>query len=83
MMQPNVTHDGDAALTLRFWLAIVITGVVSGLLGDLLMWLLKLTSYLAFGAKGFEDFAAKVAAAGPWSRLWPGLLGGVSAGVGW
>ena len=83
MMQPNVTHDGDAALTLRFWLAIVITGVVSGLLGDLLMWLLKLTSYLAFGAKGFEDFAAKVAAAGPWSRLWPVLLGGVIAGVGW
>lgn len=83
MMQPNVTHDGDAALTPRFWFAIVITGVVSGLLGDALMWLLKLTSYLAFGARGFDDFAAKVAAADGWSRLWPVLLGGVIAGVGW
>ena len=37
MEQPNVTHDGDAALTPRFWLAVALTGVATGLFGDLLM----------------------------------------------
>ncbi|NYJ74318.1 chloride channel protein [Allobranchiibius huperziae] len=83
MMQPNVTHDGDAALTLRFWGAIVLTGVLTGLIGDLLMGLLRLVSRIAFGARGFGDFADKVAAAGPWHRLTPLLVAGVIGGVGW
>jgi CIC family chloride channel protein len=40
MEQPNVTDDGAARLTPRFWLALVITGIVTGLFGDLLMWIL-------------------------------------------
>jgi CIC family chloride channel protein len=36
MEQPNVTSDGDAALTPMFWLAVVLTGVATGLFGDLL-----------------------------------------------
>lgn len=83
MMQPNVTHDGDAALTPRFWIAVVITGVVTGVVGDLLMALLRAVSWLAFGAEDFGDFANRVAAAGPWDRLWPVLFGGGIAGVGW
>lgn len=83
MLQPNVTHDGDAALTVRFWIAIVMTGVVTGLIGIALMELLRFVSWLAFGAHTFGDFAGKVAAAAPWDRLWPVLLAGVIAGVGW
>ena len=30
MEQPNVTHDGEARLTPQFWLAVVLTGVVTG-----------------------------------------------------
>jgi CIC family chloride channel protein len=35
--QPNVTGDGDAALTPIFWVMVVLTGVATGLFGDLLM----------------------------------------------
>jgi len=40
MEQPNVTHDGEARLTPKFWLAVALTGVATGLFGDLLMWIL-------------------------------------------
>src|ERR1700689_1772440 len=40
MEQPNVTDDGDARLTPKFWFAVALTGVAAGLFGDLLMWLL-------------------------------------------
>jgi CIC family chloride channel protein len=48
MEQPNVTHDGDARLTPKFWLAVVLTGVATGLFADLLMWVLALAERLAF-----------------------------------
>src|ERR1700758_3484295 len=38
--QPNATGDGDAPLTPRFWVMLVITGVVTGLFADLMMLLL-------------------------------------------
>ena len=40
MEQPNVTDDGETRLTPQFWLAVALTGVATGLFGDLLMWLL-------------------------------------------
>ena len=40
MEQPNVTDDGGARLTPQFWFAVVLTGIATGLFGDLLMWLL-------------------------------------------
>ena len=46
--QPNATGDGDAALTPRFWLMVVLTGVATGLIGDLLMWVLFTVQHLAF-----------------------------------
>ena len=49
MEQPNVTGDGDTPLTLRFWVAVVVSGVVTGLFGALLMAVLFQVSYWAFG----------------------------------
>ncbi len=48
MEQPNVTHDGDARLTPKFWLAVVLTGIAAGLFGDFLMWVLALAERVAF-----------------------------------
>src|ERR1700689_172841 len=48
MEQPNATGDGDAALTPRFWLMVALTGVATGLFGDLLMWILSGVQHLAF-----------------------------------
>lgn len=49
MEQPNVTGDGDAALTPVFWLTVALTGVATGLLGDLMMAILFGMQHLAFG----------------------------------
>jgi len=68
MEQPNVTHDGDAALTPRFWLAVVMTGVVTGLVGDALMALLKFAETVAFSYHA-GSYSAAVAATSPLHRL--------------
>ena len=48
MEQPNVTHDGDARLTPQFWVAVVVTGIATGLFAMFLMWLLHLLEHVAF-----------------------------------
>ncbi len=48
MEQPNVTGDGDAEHTPIFWLMVVLTGVATGLFGDLLMIVLFGIQHLAF-----------------------------------
>jgi H+/Cl- antiporter ClcA len=58
MEQPNATGDGDAALTPRFWLMVVLTGVATGLFGDLLMWILFGVQHLAFSYHSGELQAA-------------------------
>lgn len=83
MSQPNVTSDGPAALTASFWVAIVITGVVSGLIATALMALLRLASWIGFGAADLPDFERAVKAAVGWDRVWPLLLAGAIAGPGW
>ncbi len=62
MEQPNVTHDGDARLNPRFWLAVVLTGVATGLFGDLLMWVLAVSERLAFHyhSGSYQDAVAAV-----------------------
>ncbi len=62
MEQPNVTGDGDAALTPRFWLAVVLTGVATGLFGDLLMWVLTEAEHVAYHYRSgsFEHAVAQV-----------------------
>jgi H+/Cl- antiporter ClcA len=82
--QPNVTGDGDAPLTARFWVVLVCTAIGTGLFGVALMMLLFAVSDLAFGpGAGTGNFEAAVAAASPARRLVPLLVAGVIAGVGW
>jgi H+/Cl- antiporter ClcA len=47
MEQPNVTDD-SAALTPQFWLAVALTGVATGLFGDLMMWVLAQAEHAAY-----------------------------------
>lgn len=81
--QPNATGDGDAPLTARFWLMVVLTGIGTGLLGVVLMLLLFTVSDLAFGAGAGRAFQAAVTASSPVRRVVPLLLAGVIAGPGW
>lgn len=82
MEQPNVTHDGEAALDGRLWLAVVTSGVATGLLGAGLMWVLAEVGRLAFGVR-HDHYAAAVAThSGGW-RVAMLALSGVVGAVGW
>ena len=84
MLQPNVTGDGDARLTARFWTMVVLTGVATGLLGDALMFLLFSIEHLAFGVNGNDSsFTAAVADASGWHRVLPLLVAGAFGGPAW
>lgn len=83
MEQPNATGDEDVPLTVRFWLALVATGVATGLFGVLLMLLLFTVSDLAFGPGAGTGFQAAVEAASWVRRIVPLLVAGVIGGVGW
>jgi chloride channel protein, CIC family len=82
MEQPNVTHDGDAALTPRFWLAVALTGVATGLFGDLLMGVLSLVERWAFHART-TDYAAAVAATSGLHRVTSLVVAGVVGSGAW
>jgi H+/Cl- antiporter ClcA len=80
MEQPNA-RDDDVALTLRFWLVLVATGVAGGLLGVALMWLLFRVQALAF--PGNSNYLTNVAHAGNSRRVICLLGAGVIGGVAW
>lgn len=80
--QPNVTGDGDAALTPRFWLLIAVTGVAAGLLGDLLMMLLFKVQEVAFGYHT-GTFQAAVERSSSSRRVSSLLIAGLIGGVAW
>jgi CIC family chloride channel protein len=80
--QPNVTGDGEAALSPRFWLALVLTGFVTGLLGAALMALLFRVEYAAFGYRT-GDFESGVKAASALRRVTSLLLAGAFGGMAW
>jgi CIC family chloride channel protein len=82
MEQPNVTHDGAAALTPVFWVAIVLTGVATGLFGAGLMALLQFVEKLAFSYHG-GSYQAAVAATSNLHRLTSLVLAGVIGALGW
>jgi len=82
MEQPNVTHDGEARLTPRFWLAVVLTGVATGLFGDLLMWILRLAEHTAFDYHS-GSFQNGTARAGDVRRVTSLLIAGVVGAVSW
>ncbi len=82
MEQPNVTHDGAAALTGPFWIALVLTGVATGLLGDFLMWVLALAENAAFHYHrgSYQDAVAAVSAA---RRVTSLVLASLIGATGW
>ncbi len=80
--QPNATDDGDAALTVSFWVALLLTGAVTGLLGAGLMALLFAVEHAAFGYSS-GDFESGVKAASNVRRVSSLLLAGLFGGVAW
>ncbi len=82
MEQPNVTHDGEARLTPRFWLAVLLTGVAAGLFGDLLMWILSLAERVAFDYHA-GSYQASVAAASGERRILSLVVAGVVGAISW
>ncbi len=80
--QPNVTGDGEAALTPRFWAAVLITGVAAGLFGVLMMFILFSFEHLAFGT-GTGDFESHVERASALRRVVSLVVAGAFAGPAW
>jgi chloride channel protein, CIC family len=80
--QPNALGDGSAALSPRFWVALVLTGVGTGLLAVALMALLYTTEHLAFGYRS-GTLLDGVTQASPLRRVSSLLVGGLFAGVAW
>jgi chloride channel protein, CIC family len=80
--QPNATDDGEAALTVPFWLALVLTGVATGLLGAALMAVLFAVEHAAFGYST-GDLESGVKAASGVRRVTVLLLAGLFGGVAW
>jgi H+/Cl- antiporter ClcA len=82
MEQPNVTHDGEAALTANFWIAVVLTGVAAGLFGDLLMWILSLAERVGFNFRS-GSFQNAVAAVGGLRRIFSLFAAGIIGSLSW
>ena len=82
MEQPNATGDGDAALTPRFWLMVTLTGIATGLTGDLLMWLLFGVQHLAFNYHSGELQAAVARVSGE-RRIIVLVIAGLFGAVAW
>jgi CIC family chloride channel protein len=82
MEQPNVTSDGAAALTPTFWVAVVLTGIATGLLGDLLMWILAMAERLGFGYRS-GSYADAVARTSSLHRVVVLVISGVFGAVSW
>jgi CIC family chloride channel protein len=82
MEQPNASGDGDAKLTPLFWLMVVLTGIATGLFGDLLMVVLFNVQHLAFGyhAGSLEHAAER---AGDARRIASLGVAGVIGGGAW
>jgi len=82
MEQPNVTHDGEAALSARFWVAIAVTGVATGLFGDLMMMILFWFQHTAFNyhTGSFESAVENVSGL---RRVVVLLIAGAVGGVAW
>jgi CIC family chloride channel protein len=81
MEQPNVTQE-DAALTPRFWFAVVLTGIATGLFGDFLMWLLAQTERLAFNYHS-GSYQAAVARTSDAHRVVTLVLAGLLGAIMW
>ena len=82
MEQPNITHDGAAALTPIFWLSIFLAGIATGLFGAGLMSLLQFVEKLAFHYHG-GSYQRAVALSPDVRRFTSLVLAGIIGAVGW
>ena len=80
--QPNAGGDGEAALTPRFWGAVLFTGVAAGLFGVAMMALLTTVEHIGFGYDS-GSFASGVEQASGLRRVVALLVAGVIGGLGW
>jgi CIC family chloride channel protein len=80
--QPNVTGDGEAALTLVFWVMVVLTGIAAGLFGDLMMLILFSLQHLAF-SYNTGSLESAIGHVSDLRRLVVLLIGGAFGGVAW
>lgn len=80
--QPNATGDASTPLDLRFWVALVLTGVATGLFGDLLMLILFSVQHLAFHYRtgDLEHAAERITDA---RRILVLVIAGVVGGPAW
>jgi H+/Cl- antiporter ClcA len=82
MEQPNITSDGAAILTARFWAMVAATGIATGLFGDLMMWILFNVQYLAFGYHS-GSLQHGIEQASDIRRVSSLLIAGAFGGVAW
>ena len=80
--QPNNTGEGDATLNVRFWVALVITGIGTGLFGDLMMIVLFGVEHLVFGT-GPGDYQSHVQRASALHRVASLAVAGAVTGPAW
>jgi CIC family chloride channel protein len=80
--QPNITGDGDAPLTIRFGIALLITAVLTGLFGDLMMVVLFHFEHFAFGS-GPGDFQSHVERSSAARRVLSLAVAGAFGGPAW
>lgn len=82
MEQPNVTGDGDVPLTPAFWVALVVTGIATGLFGDLMMVILFGLEHLTYNyhSGSFQSAVERVAGS---HRVIALAIAGAFGGVAW
>lgn len=80
--QPNATGDGDAELTLKFWIFLVLTGIGAGLSGDLMMVILFNVQHITYHYH-IGSFQAAVGRSAPIYRLEMLTLAGAIGGPAW
>lgn len=77
-----MTHGGDAPQTVRFWFAVLLTGVATGLLGVGLMWLLHQVERLGYRYRS-GSFSAAVSSVSDLRRVVVLLIGAAIGSTGW
>jgi CIC family chloride channel protein len=86
--QPNVTSDGEATLSPFFWFLVVLTGIGTGLMGDLMMVILFNVQHLAYDYSigaffHLGSFETAVERAPAIRRVADLMVAGVFGGVAW
>ncbi len=77
-LQPNLVER--PSFSQRFWMLVPLVGISTGLVAALLMGLLRLAEWVAWGGGGLGDFEHRVAATLPLRRVLILLAGGLIVG---